>query len=89
MKFDLFDAMAIIKKEFGDSGELLLRTAEYGYAIRISVFHNGEFHHKQELINYHEITDSKVHVMNFKFNKAIKELKIYLSSPPTEQEKSE
>ena len=80
MKFDLFDAMSHMKKNFGSSGEILVMYDDIvGLKIRLSVFSGGEFHHNQFSITDKEImSDNNVLFMNLKFKRAIEELKHFM-----------
>ena len=79
MKFDLFDAINIVNKEFGEDSEILIRKKGYFIIIRISVFLDDEFHHTQFIIRTIEIeSDEYVRIMNYKFNRSLKELRMVL-----------
>lgn len=75
MKFDLLDAMAHMRQNFGYSGEILLRQSPEGYITRLSVFDGNKFYNSEYLIPMIEITDCKVNVMNLKFKEALERLK--------------
>jgi len=71
MKFDLFDAMKMMKHHFGDDGEILLTQEDSWFKIRLRVFKFGEFHNFQFIISELEIADSYVDLMNLKFRDGI------------------
>lgn len=76
MRFDLFDAMLQMKKEFGKESELLLSQHESGIAIRLCVFRTGEQYCNGFIIEGSDIfRDSGVFAANIKFSRAIKQLK--------------
>ncbi|MCK5020005.1 MAG: hypothetical protein KAS32_23330 [Candidatus Peribacteraceae bacterium] len=76
MRFDLFDAMRHMKKNFGSDGEILLSQDDNGVVTRLSVFSGGKFHHSEFVTPYHIIiNDDGTEVMNTQFHMAIGALK--------------
>ena len=76
MRFDLFDAVNALKKEFNDDGEIRVINNDFGIMIRLSIFKNHNFYHSQFGATNTEIkSDDNVSIMNLKFAKAIIELK--------------
>jgi len=76
MEFDLFNAMALLKKEFGNDAELTLRNVLGGVSVRISLFYKNKTYYDQFVISDHEILYSDyAHSANILFNKIKKELK--------------
>lgn len=75
MKFDLFDAMSILRKEFGDNSQLLLYTRHEGIHIRLSVYTNENDFHTEFTVSYEQANnDEYVTTMNFEFKKSIRML---------------
>ena len=75
MKFDLFDAMSTMKKNFGNAGEILLTQTNVGIAIRLSVLDKGVFHHREFTISSVEMmTDTYVKVCNLEFDRAVSDV---------------
>lgn len=78
MKFDLFDAMRHMEKQFGSDGELLIRQSGTAFRIRLSVLKNDCFHNCEFMVSLDEVIDAKVDLMNRKFRDAIEQLKRHL-----------
>ncbi len=81
MKFDLFDVMSSMKKEFGYNGEVLLTQNNTGITVRLSVFSKGIFHHSEFTVSTVEImTGNYVKACSLKFNKALVQLQLHVKN---------
>lgn len=82
--FDLFEALAELRKAFGEDSELLLRNDNAGIAIRIQVFKFGEWHHQEVIITHAEMDTDLIRVAGLKWRRAIEGLERYLKwyKPP-------
>jgi len=77
MKFDLFDCMNIMRKNFGKKSEVLLHHFDRrGVIVRLRVFKQGRFHSVEFVITQTEIdSDGYIDATNKKFGNAIEKLR--------------
>lgn len=76
MKFYLFDAMALMKKSFGNSGSIRLSNDTHGVFVTLEVYKDGVLYNSRFLIDsLHIATDSDVEICGMRFNRAVEELK--------------
>ena len=76
MKFDLFDAIQIMRKHFGNDGEILIRSDNFGITTRLSVFRNGQFYNVSFSASYTELTDAYIDIMTKRFNSSLTQLRV-------------
>lgn len=74
MKFDLFDALNIIKEHFGNDGEILLLQDDNTISIRLRVYKNNKLYNNAIAIHKEDLNDDFVSIMNIRFNRSIIEL---------------
>jgi len=73
MRFDLFDAMAMMRQEFGDNSQMMLYTRHEGIHIRLSVYTNENDFHTEFTVSYEQANnDEYITTMNFEFKKSIR-----------------
>jgi len=82
MKFDLFDALAILKKEFGNDCRLTLYNEGSDIAIRLTVIPPEQPScNTQFMVTSQEIiSDDYICVTSRKFHRAIKELREFMDN---------
>ena len=74
MRFDLFDAIRHMQKEFGLDGEILVYPRMNGVAVRLRVLVGDVLSYEFTVSNAEIISDSNVNVTNEKFKLAIRVL---------------
>ena len=75
MKFDLLDALELVKKAIGANSELIV--SDYngiGVKTTITVYIDGRYLSNSFIIQYSDMSDAYVNVMNLKFQTALMEL---------------
>ena len=76
MKFDLFDALRMLKEHFANEhAEIILSQEDNIIEIRIRVFTNDRIYNSILTITEAELNDNFISIMNIKFYKAIMEVK--------------
>lgn len=75
MKFDLLEAMAQLKENFGEKAEMLLRNEPHGLLTKITVSHENERHNHCFIISNEEIENTKVDVFEIQIKRSIRALK--------------
>ena len=75
MRFDLLDAMEIMKENFGNDGEIEIQQNDVCVFVRLKLFKDKELYNYQFAISRQEIRDSMAPVFNFRFKRGIEELK--------------
>ena len=82
MKFDLFDAMAILKTEFGNDCRLMMYPVGSDIEIRLSVLPpNEQSCNTQFMVSSHEIaSDDFVGITGRKFHRGITELREFMDN---------
>lgn len=75
MEFDLFKAMIILRKNFGDNATLILSQDDVGMCIKINLYQNNEVYAYQFIVTWLEMSSAEVSLLNYKFQEAIDFLK--------------
>jgi len=100
MKFDLFGAMKILKYNFGDDVELIIRNFDMQYEITIRAFppefvpvakrNNKEQYSYRFYVEFHEVaSDNYCKIFNLKFKEAVEHLKEFIKEAENVQRESE
>jgi hypothetical protein len=72
-KFDLFDALNILKEDLpGVQSEILVYYTDHGVHIRIQ-WHRDVLLSKAFEVSYRELTDNRVSLLNLRFQRAVRE----------------
>jgi len=81
MKFDLFDAAAMMKAKFGEDSEVLVRNTPLGIAIRMQVYEKREWHHREFTVSQDQIdSDEDVLLINMMWKRGMAELAHYIEN---------
>lgn len=75
MRFDLFDAMTIMKKHFGNDGEILLIQNDNNICVRLITFISNKPLSYQFEIDRKQINDSMEKILNRRFKYGVETLK--------------
>lgn len=51
MKFDLFDAMVLMKKNFGNAGSIRLSNDTFGVAVTLELYKDGVLYNRRFIID--------------------------------------
>lgn len=84
MMFDMFDALATLRKEFGEESEVAMRNDNLGIIVRLRVFKCNEWHHHEFVISHAEMDTDQVAVATVKWKHSIGRLHMYIDNykPP-------